>query len=173
MESSLKLLKLAAFGAGVVAAVIALSGWRIDRGRPPATTQVRVTAEGRGGLAIARHATVLEREIVPGRHAAAAVRVRNRGSSAVDVHVRALAPAGAAADTVRLALRAGRTRLYRGTVTGLANWTVTSARLPAGERARIAVSAWIPATAAAGLDGQSVPVTLQFDAGHTGEGDPR
>ena len=131
----LKLMKLAAFGAGVAAALLALTGWRVERGPAPAAgTLVRVTAQARGGLAVAR----------PGkcsiaRSLRAAMRPQpwaQEPGAGGDVHVRALAPAGAVGDTVRVAVRVGKTSLFRGSIAGLANWTVASARLEPGQRDR-------------------------------------
>jgi hypothetical protein len=165
----LQSVRLAGFALGVAATVFALAGWRVERGRPPAGTLVRVVAEAPGDLSVTGRAKVVAHDLAPGDSTSGTLVLANDRTSAADVHARAMGPAGETADALRIDVRSSGKSLYRGSLAGLANWTVPSVQVGPGLRARVHVRAWIPAAAPSSLAGQAVHVRLQFAAGHTGE----
>jgi hypothetical protein len=160
-----RLISMIAFAIGLAAIAVALSAWRVPGGTGRLGLDLRVIVSNSGELAASPtgpfvSATGLE----PGSVAAGYTALRNETGVSLDVRVRALPNNRGADRTLWVELRGGTTRLYRGPLGGLRDTSSAGARLRPGAKLRLAVRAWIPASAGASYRGRIVDVPLALVA---------
>jgi hypothetical protein len=154
----------AGFTLGLAIAAGAVAAGHVPAGERPLDARLIVSASATGGLtAVPEGRVLVTHRLAPGAFPAhGRVRLSNQTSGAVSVLVRAGAKERWLDDALRVELRAGGGRPLRATLGELRRWRPLGLSLAAQRRERVAVRAWIPASAGTGHEGRLVDLTLDF-----------
>lgn len=151
-------------GLGLVA--VLLLGWRVPGGDAAPGASVSVTVNRTGELDVQPAGRLLHvRDMVPGDPARAAVarwELRNATGMRLAVRVRADASGRDLDEQLAIRIEAGSRRLFDGTLGELRSGSSRRLRLISGERAALALRAWLPPTGAGAYQARRVDVSLDL-----------
>lgn len=154
------------FLVGGAVALVALGGWTIPRGSAAPTARVAVVAAPSQILDVGPHGRVIESSRLAPSAAAdglhGSLTVRSATADTTLVHVAAAAADHELDRVLALRLRANGRVVFTGLLQELRGRGSRPFRLPSHASARIAVSAWIPASTTAGYQARLETVTLRF-----------
>ena len=164
MSSAIAPLRTAGIASGLALAALMVLAFRVPASSQSLGAGVRMVAVAPGELHVPdRDAFLKARGLEPGgRHARAALPVRNVTRGPVDVRLRVRMTSHDLDRAVHVQLRAGGRTLASTTLAGLRRWT-RSLRLKKGQERVIRVRAWIP-RGSADTTGRVVAVDLELDA---------
>ncbi len=156
--------QITSFLAGVVAAVTLLAGWQVPRGRAELGADVRLSVVRSPTLGLSRTGTVLdETHFRPGDRAAAAVVVSNPRARPVRVAVRSEPGSDGVLDRLlRVDLRAGTERVFRGHLDAFARGDAPQLTVPAGGSVRVTVAVTLPRNASRSYAARSTQASVLF-----------
>lgn len=153
------------FAVGLLAATIALMGWRLPPAGGELGLELRLAARASGELAPDRAGPfVVAGALIPGAVARGSVVVRNQTGARLAVRVRALGKYRDADDQLAVELAAGGRQLVRDRLGALRRASRASFILAAGDAERITARAWIPDGGGDGWSGRVADVGLEFVA---------
>jgi hypothetical protein len=154
----------AGFVVGLVLAAAVVAAGQVPHGGLALSAQLKVSATASGGLAVSPEGRVLAtRRLAPGaRPARGRVSLSNQTSSPILVLVRAVSTERGLDRSVRIRLQASDGRSLQARLGALRRWQQLQPALAPHRRERVAVRAWIPASAGRSHRGRRADVTLEF-----------
>jgi len=152
-----------AFAVGLLAAVLAVAGWRVDSVPATGALDVRLGVVGSPEVAVAAADPVLRgRGLRPrGNAARGSLVVRNQTGATLAVGLRASAQDTDVDAALMVEVRAGDRTLTATTLGRLRGGSAATTTLAPGASRRLSVAVWVRAGAPSGYQGRSETVTLE------------
>ncbi len=168
-----RLLRVAAFVAGLAIVAAAVASWRVPAGTVVPGIDLKVSATPTGELEMPRSGTFIEaHDLKPGTtHARAAGKLAIRNQTGTDLSVRVKAAASSADldELLQMKITAGDRVVAEGSLESLSGWSKRALRLPEGTQRTLTVEAGLPDSAGRGYQGRIADVSLVFDSKPAGQ----